>query len=156
MSHPVKKGSQGRCLLLQDLLACVALDDHRLIEEQYAALGIVTPDAPALGKGRRTAEKRSQHGHGFAYPKLLVNRFVGPVLAWDEQDQQRRGNLAGPQDSGKLGHAEDLRFFLAQYLTFCPKSQGGLRRYVCQSSPRGEKCYTAWQPPFSLSAFVIR
>ena len=46
---------------LKQVLAGVALDDDRLVEQQLAALGVVTPDAPALREGGGSAEQRAQH-----------------------------------------------------------------------------------------------
>jgi hypothetical protein len=54
-SHPIAKVPQRWHLLLDRMLACVALNDDRLVKQELAALGVVTPDAPTLLGMNRTS-----------------------------------------------------------------------------------------------------
>jgi len=88
-THVVEELPQLRRLPLDRLLARVALDDDRLIEQQPPALGIVAPDASALRESRRPAEQRPQDAQRLVDPMHLVDRPVIAIPARDEQHQQR-------------------------------------------------------------------
>ena len=59
-AHPVQERLQLSGSAFDRLLAGIALDDDRLVEKQLAALGIIPPDAFALGEGGRPAEQRAE------------------------------------------------------------------------------------------------
>ena len=80
----MQKFPQHGHLLLDHLLAGVAVDDHRVIQQELAALGIVTPNAFA-----------SREGRGDAGLKLLA---ITVLTSLDQQDLAAdgyQGALAG-------------------------------------------------------------
>jgi hypothetical protein len=121
-SHPAEKIPQRGHLLFNQMLAFVSLNDDRLVKQELAALGVVTPDATALRKGGGPAEHGAQHVQCLFDPEPLIDGLVAAILARDEQDQQGRCGFAGTECSGEIWH-EDLYFFTCQYPTFCPESQ---------------------------------
>jgi hypothetical protein len=95
-AHAAEEFTEGFDVPLQQGLAGIALDDDRLVEQQPAALGVVTPDATALREGSGSAEQRAQHFQRLLDPEPLVDGLVAAILARDEQHEQGRCGLAGP------------------------------------------------------------
>ena len=122
-SHPVQKVPQRFHLLLKQILAGIALDDNRLVEQEDAILSVVAPDASALRKGGGPAEQRAQHLQCLVDPVRLIDGLVASILTRDEEHEQCRCSLTGTQCAREIRHGEDLPFLTRQYRTFCPESQ---------------------------------
>ena len=121
-SRPIrwrKSRSRGD-LLLQHLLAGIALDDHRLVEQELAALGVVTPDATTLRKGGGSAEQRAQYVQCLLHPIRLIDGLVAAIMARDEQHQQRRRRLCWHLTHRRNLACEDLHFFSLPVSYFLP------------------------------------
>src|SRR5262249_43435656 len=88
-THAMQERTQFHRVLLNRLLARVALDDDWFVKEQSATLGVITPHTRPLGKSRGPTEQVAQNMECFINPSLLVNSLVATVLARDEQHQQR-------------------------------------------------------------------
>ncbi len=71
------------------MLACVAVDDNRVVKQKLPALGIVAPNAVAPRKGGRPAEQCAKHVQSLLHPIPLVDRLVAAILARDKRHQQR-------------------------------------------------------------------
>jgi hypothetical protein len=88
-SHPVEKVSQHGHRLVNQLFACVALDDNRVIEQELATLGVVTSNTFAPWKGSCPTEQCAKHIESFLDPIPLVDGLIAAILARDKQHQQR-------------------------------------------------------------------
>src|SRR5262249_22934033 len=92
-------------------------------------------------------------------PVILVDGLIGPVLAGDEEDQQRRRGLAGSQGLGEIGHDEDLRFFPLSVGLFAQKvnpgveSGGCVRRRTITIISSSPSPFAAFPPSASARAF---
>ena len=110
-AHAVEKFTQFDHLVFNDMLARVALDDNRLIKQELAALGVVTPYSPALRKGGRPAEQSAKHIQRFLDPIRLIDwRLLRSLLGMNSTSNADAALLA-PKTAGEIWHVEDLRFF---------------------------------------------
>jgi hypothetical protein len=60
-SHPVEKVPQRGHLLVNQMLARVAVDNDRVIKQKLPALGVVPPNTLTPWKGRRPTEQCAKH-----------------------------------------------------------------------------------------------
>jgi hypothetical protein len=88
-SHPVEKVPQHGHLLVNHLLARVALDHNRVIEQELTTLGVVTPNAFATREGSGPTKQCAKHFQSFLDPVPLVDGPIAAILAGDKQHQQR-------------------------------------------------------------------
>ena len=85
--EPDEKRSEIFGLPFEPIFSGIALNHHRFIEKQLAALRIVAPYTLTLGEGSGPAEEPAECRQRFVHSVGLIDRLVGSVPTRNEQDQ---------------------------------------------------------------------
>jgi hypothetical protein len=132
----MKKRLQLPSPINDSLLASIALNNHRLVEEKPSSLAVITPNAFSLWKRGRSTKQRAECRSRFSHPIALIDVPTGSVLARDEQHKERRCSLARLEHLGEIGHG-DLRFFILKIIDFLgKKSSATLARCLTTAKDR--------------------
>jgi hypothetical protein len=109
---------------LDRLFAGVALEDHWLIEEELAALGVIPPDAFALREGGGPAEQRAECLQCLLDPIALIDGLIGAV--WACRSKNQRSGQPVPEPNGRT-EARDCDFGTGRRTAF--RTFGGCSGY---------------------------